>query len=137
MSLLRRAVGTALAALATVSMAPPARAIVLAEDEFEETSTDLGAIVRGFTFVLAGDVLEPPYNVTEASPTGLGLLDLRLYFSHSTPDFKLVVHDHLTTELRTHALSSPLMIAPVPNMKLIGPVMSELSMISPFALQMS
>jgi hypothetical protein len=90
--------------------ARPAHAIVLAEDELEETSTAVGAILRSFTFVMAGKVLTPPYNQVDASPTGMEVLDLRLYLEHATPDFKLVVHDHLTTELRSHALSSPLSV---------------------------
>ena len=42
------------AMLVVLLLAAPARAFVLAEDELEETSTELGFMVRGFTFTLTG-----------------------------------------------------------------------------------
>ena len=92
------------AALAVLACATPARAAVIADDPLEDTSTEAGVVARIFSFILAGPVLEPPFSPEDASPTTLGVSDLRGYFSTKTPSFKLVVHDQLTTVARSHGL---------------------------------
>ncbi len=81
----------------------PAHAGVLSEDEFEGTSTELGVIARSFSFVLAGDILAPPFNLVDANPASIGLLDLRLYFIKKTANWKFVVHNQLTAATRSSA----------------------------------
>ena len=96
-----------LAALVVVMLAapPPATAIVLDEDEFADTSTEVGAIARSFAFLMFGDLLKQPIMLEDMSPTGIGLFDLRLYFVRRSERWKLVVHNQLTTSMRTHLLS--------------------------------
>jgi hypothetical protein len=85
----------------------PARAFVLSEDELEERSTELGLTVRSFSFVLTGPMLREPYNPAgDADPTGIGLLDLRAFFAHKRPWLKLVLHNQLTSTVRSHASST-------------------------------
>ena len=85
-------------------VAAPASGFVLAEDPFEEKSTELGLMVRTFAFTMAGPILRPPYNPAgDANPMGLGLMDLRVSFSHRTPSLKLVLHNQLTNTVRSHA----------------------------------
>jgi hypothetical protein len=85
----------------------PAGAWVLAEDELEERSTELGLLIRTFAFVL-----EPlPGLDTKGikdlglidETQGLGILDLRLSFSHKTPRLQLVLHNQLTLTARSMA----------------------------------
>lgn len=88
----------ALLALALLLLATPARAFVLAEDELADTSTELGFMVRGFTFTLTGPTLRYPYIPLpdhDEDPTGLGLFDLRATFSHRRSWLKVVVHNQL------------------------------------------
>ncbi|MBW2277219.1 MAG: hypothetical protein JRF63_06985 [Deltaproteobacteria bacterium] len=92
------------AAISVAATGRPAGAVVLSEDEFEETSTIAGAIARAFAFVLAGETLEPPLMLGDMNPTGLGIFDLRLYFEKRSPSLKLVVHNQLTSVIRSHAL---------------------------------
>lgn len=82
----------------------PLQAFVLSEDELEDRSTELGLMLRSFSFVLAGPVLRPPYNpLGDADPNGLGLFDLRATFSHKSPWLKLVLHNQLTARVSSHA----------------------------------
>ncbi len=87
--------------LSLLGVAGPAEAIVLAEDEFEEESTEIGVVARSFAFLMAGDVLEPPYAIDDTNPLGMGVFDARLYFAHRTPDLKLVVHNQLTLQMQS------------------------------------
>ncbi|MBK7581660.1 MAG: hypothetical protein IPI67_15810 [Myxococcales bacterium] len=80
-----------------------ASAFVLAEDELEETSTELGAVVRTFGFVMAGPTLDPPFNLEDASPASTTVVDIRPYFSYRTPDLKLTLHQSLISITRSHA----------------------------------
>lgn len=85
-----------------LSAAPrDASAYVLGEDEFEEISTEIGAIIRSFTFFLAGDILEPPLAAEDNSPLFREILDLRLYFQHRTPRYKVVIHNALVNTIRS------------------------------------
>jgi hypothetical protein len=84
------------------------RAIVLQEDELAEKSTTLGVQLRTFAFVLAGDVLAPPYQPEDANPLAIGLIDLRLSFTHRRSWLKVAVHDQLTQQVRGHTLTTPL-----------------------------
>jgi len=85
-------------------LASRAHAFVLSEDPLEEKSTELGLMVRLFSFTMAGPILRPPYNpLGDANPTGMGLGDLRLSFEHKSPRLKLVLHNQLTTTARSHA----------------------------------
>ncbi len=97
-----KAWAAAAAVLAMTAASARGGAEVLSEDELEGESTELGAVLRGFSFVLAGDVLTPPLNAEDASPTGIGLFDLRAYFAHKTPELELVVHNQFTTQARSH-----------------------------------
>jgi hypothetical protein len=92
----------ALAVMVALCGALPGRAvaIVLEEDELEETSTELGSIARSFAFVLMGEPLEPPFD-----PIGTGILDLRFYFAKRASSWKLVIHNQLTTTIRSHDLA--------------------------------
>ncbi len=81
----------------------PAGAVVLTEDEFEETSTEAGVVLRTFTFLLTGDILEPPYVLEETNPIATSVFDARLYFQHKTPSFKLVAANELTLQLTSSA----------------------------------
>src|SRR5690606_28945726 len=91
-----------LAALSLTAVAAPARAIVISEDELEEESFEAGVIARQFAFVLLGEPLEPPLAPEDISPTGTGILDLRLYVVRKTATWQLVVHDQLTTRISAH-----------------------------------
>lgn len=94
---------TATAALALASaVSGTATGYVLSEDEFEETSTTIGAVFRSFGFLFGGDVLEPPYTLTDMSPSASALFDTRLYFAHEDSSFKVVVHNQLTLALSSH-----------------------------------
>jgi hypothetical protein len=98
-----------LAFIALLSLVPlSAGAIVLAEDELEERSTEIGLLGRGFSFALAGPILRPPYALKDTNPMWLGLADLRLSFAHKTPWLKLVLHNQMTLNGRSHSLQSPL-----------------------------
>jgi hypothetical protein len=100
----RRLAVWAAALVALASLPTPSRAAVLSEDEIEETSTELGLVARGFGFVLAGDVLDRPYNFLEdASPSATNIFDLRPYFVRRTPHFHLVLHQSLTSVSRSHS----------------------------------
>ncbi len=88
-------------ALSLLAVARPAQAIVLSEDELEEESTEIGVVARSFAFLMAGDVLEPPYAFEDTNPLGMGVFDARLYFAHRTTDFKLVVHNQLTLQMQS------------------------------------
>ncbi len=94
-----------LVACAVLATASVAHAAVLDEDPLEETSTEAGVVARSFMFVLTGDVLEPPISPIDVNPTGVGIVDLRLYFAKRTPTFKLVVHNQLTSSVRSHEAS--------------------------------
>jgi hypothetical protein len=92
------------ALLVVLLIATPARAFVLSEDELAETSTELGFMVRGFTFTLTGPTLRHPYIPLpdhDENPTGLGLFDLRTTFSHRRPWLKVVVHNQLSLLVRS------------------------------------
>jgi hypothetical protein len=97
-----------IALLSLVCLPAPARAIVLAEDELEERSTEIGLLGRGFSFALTGPILRPPYALEDTTPLWLGLADLRLSFAHKSPWLKLVLHNQLTATGRSHVLQSPL-----------------------------
>lgn len=107
---MRRRVCMLLAAgvFAAVSAPTDARALVLSEDEFEETSTVIGAIARSFAFVMSGSILEPPFTTEDMNPTGMGIFDLRLYFEKRSPSFKLVLHNQFTSVVRSHVLMGAL-----------------------------
>ncbi len=105
----RRAAALALAIALVTSSARPARAVVLSEDPLAETSTELGVILRSFLFSLFGSVLEPPINpLGDANPSATSILDLRLYASHKTPSWSFVIHDQLTTTVRSSGSLGPL-----------------------------
>lgn len=90
--------------VAVASLASSARSAVLSEDEIDETSTELGLVARGFGFVLAGAVLDRPYNFLEdADPSATNIFDLRPYFVRRTPHFRLVLHQSFTSVSRSHA----------------------------------
>lgn len=76
-----------------------AQAFVLAEDAFAETSTELGAMLRSFTFVFAGPALRPPYNLEDANPSGASITDLRLSFARKTRRWSIVAQAQLTPRL--------------------------------------
>ncbi|MBW2456728.1 MAG: hypothetical protein JRI68_19585 [Deltaproteobacteria bacterium] len=97
--------GVGAAALAVLTAAQPAAAIVLSEDEIEDESTEIGAVARSFAFVMTGDVLEPPQAFEDTNPLGMGFFDARLYFTHRTPDLKLVVHNQFTLQMQSAASS--------------------------------
>lgn len=86
----------------------PAGAVVLAEDELEETSTIAGAVLRSFAFLFTGAVLRPPLMLEDQDPSGMGIFDIRGYFAHKTPSLRVVAHLQLTTTLRAHPSASPL-----------------------------
>ncbi len=95
-----RAFWAILAGVAAVFASPvPARAWVLSEDAFEEESTEMGVVARSFAFVSAGPVLEPPLSPEGANPTGQSIFDGRLYASHKTARYRLVVHNQSTMSL--------------------------------------
>jgi hypothetical protein len=81
--------------LLVLAWARPATGYVLSEDEIEGSSRELGVVLRAFHFLLTGEILKPPYRMQDGNPTGIGLLDLRLYFIETQPDFKLVLHNQL------------------------------------------
>jgi hypothetical protein len=85
-----------LAALALIVVERAAPAFVLSEDPLEEKSLELGLTVRLFSFVFAGPILRPPYNLADANPSGLGLFDLRPGLVWKTPRLKVVVQNQLT-----------------------------------------
>lgn len=102
------------ASLLLLTRPSPAGAWVLAEDELEERSTELGLLIRTFAFVL-----EPlPTLDTKGvkglglidETQGLGILDLRLSFSHKTPRLQLVLHNQLTLTARSMAPSAGSMV---------------------------
>ncbi len=93
-------------ALVALLIAPRTQAIVLNEDEIEETSTIIGVNLRMFSLLFMGDVLEPPYNFSDQNPMGTGLFDARLYFSHRTPTFKIVAHNQFSLRMQTHVSPS-------------------------------
>ncbi|RMH42651.1 MAG: hypothetical protein D6689_07520 [Deltaproteobacteria bacterium] len=66
---------------------------MLSEDPIEDTSTEAGVVARSFTFALLGDPLD--------APGGIALFDLRIYAARKTPRWALVVHDQLTTTVRS------------------------------------
>ena len=80
----------------------PATATVLSEDEFEGSSTSLGAVWRSFGFTLAGPVLAPPYAPLDLSPTVVGIFDTRLYFERKTSRYQFVIHPQLTLRGFSH-----------------------------------
>ncbi len=102
----RMALGLLVAALLVSARPRAADAVVLSEDELEETSTEVGMILRAFSFILTGEVLEPPF--ADSNPTGIGLFDVRGYFARRSPTFKLVAHAQLTSGIRAHALGGSL-----------------------------
>jgi hypothetical protein len=77
-------------------------AIVLAEDPFEETSTELALMLRTFTFVFTSPVLRPPYNLEDADPSAAALADLRLTFAHKSKHWQLVAAGQLTPRAQSH-----------------------------------
>ncbi len=79
-----------------------AHATVLSEDEFEGSSTALGAVWRSFGFTLAGPVLAPPYAPLDLSPTVVGIFDTRLYFERKTSRYQFVIHPQLTLRGFSH-----------------------------------
>jgi hypothetical protein len=81
----------------------PARAAVLSEDELEDESTELGVVAKSFGFVLWGDVLAPPYNIEDANPSSVEIFDLRPYFSMHTEHWRFVLHQPMTSVVRSHA----------------------------------
>jgi hypothetical protein len=83
---------------------------VLQEDELAERSTTLGVQLRTFSFILAGDVLAPPYLTADQNPMALGLFDVRLSLTHRRPWLKLTMHDQLNGQIRSHALAGPLVL---------------------------
>lgn len=98
----RKAAALIVASVLTLLAVRPARAVVLSEDPLAEKSTELGVIVRSFLFSLFGKVLEPPLNpFGDANPSATSILDLRLYASHKTPSWSFVIHDQLTTTIRS------------------------------------
>ena len=105
----RKAAALILASALPVLAVRPARAVVLSEDPLAEKSTELGLILRSFLFSLFGTVLEPPINpLGDANPSATSILDLRLYASHKTPSWSFVIHDQLTTTLRSNGTLGPL-----------------------------
>lgn len=103
----RRAVATlALAALAAA--AAPAHALVVSEDELAEKSLVVGLVLRGFSFLLGGEVLRPPFAPEDASPSAAAVFDLRPIFAWRSGGWKLVVHGQLTSAVRSHALTGAL-----------------------------
>jgi hypothetical protein len=104
------AVSLALVLAPAAFLAAPARAAVLSEDALEESSTEIGAVLRAFSFVLTGTILEPPLSPVDANPSGIAFFDVRGYFAHKTPSLSLVLHAQLTSSMRSHALGSALAI---------------------------
>ncbi len=86
----------AVALVLVVLAATPVQAFVIAEDELEDSSTELGLIARSFTFSLLGEPLD--------APVGLGVLDFRSYIVKRSSRWKLVLHDQFTTTFRSQAL---------------------------------
>ena len=105
---MRREPIVAAVALSALTQVAPAGAVVLSEDELEESSTEIGAVLRSFHFLLAGDVLAPPYAAEDTDPMGISSFDARLYFQYRTPELKLVAHEQLSLGLRSHSSASPL-----------------------------
>ncbi len=100
-----RLASAALVGLVVALAAPrPAGALVLSEDELEDTSTEVGVVARTFAFVMFGDVLK----LMGTNPMGMGIFDLRGYFAKRTRHWKLVVHDQLSTSVRSDAWDSEL-----------------------------
>ncbi len=99
---MRRALA-ALALLAALCPASPARGFVLFEDPLEEESLEVGVLARTFAFLLAGSALRPPYALTDADPSGLSILDLRVSLEYRSSWLKVVVHNQLTGTVRSHA----------------------------------
>ena len=81
-----------------------AAAIVIAEDELEETSTITGLVARNFGFILAGPTLAPPYSTEDSSPTGMGIFDARAYFEHRAQRWKFVAHQQFTLQMQSHSM---------------------------------
>ncbi|PIE17583.1 MAG: hypothetical protein CSA65_08540 [Proteobacteria bacterium] len=98
-----RALGVALT-LVALAQGGRAEAIVLAEDPFEETSTELALMIRSFSFVFASPILRPPYNTEDANPSGAGLADLRLTFAHQSKRWQLVAAGQLTPRVQSDGL---------------------------------
>ncbi len=93
-----------LCALAISSLfALRAQAAVISEDEIEDQSTEVGFVAKSFGFVLWGSVLKPPYNVEDASPSSVEVIDVRAYFAYHSPHFRLVWHQPATSVVRSHA----------------------------------
>ena len=97
---------TSLIAAGLAFVSTRAGAVVLAEDEFEETSTEAGVILRTFTFLLTGDILEPPYMFEDSNPVATSVFDARLYFQHKNPSLKFVAANELTLQLTSSATYS-------------------------------
>lgn len=109
MSLFRSPSSTAAASLIAVTLAfgsAPAAAAVLAEDELEETSTEAGVVLRSFTFLLTGDILEPPYTLEDNDPVATSVFDARVYFQHKTPSLKFVAANDFSLQLTSSATYS-------------------------------
>ncbi|MBT8492696.1 MAG: hypothetical protein KJO07_06520 [Deltaproteobacteria bacterium] len=90
--------------LALALVATPVRqadAYVLEEDAFEEIATEVGVIIRSFTFLLSGDLLDEPFQSDDQSPLFRELIDLRMYVQHRTRNFKFVFHNALVTTVRS------------------------------------
>ncbi|MFH1130673.1 MAG: hypothetical protein V1754_05020 [Pseudomonadota bacterium] len=81
----------------------PVFGIVLNEDELEDRSTELGMLLRTFSFLFHGSILRPPYSPISSDPSGAGLFDLRLSFCHRTPKLKAALHTQLTGNISSHA----------------------------------
>jgi hypothetical protein len=105
---LRHAAIAAAVALTIASWVRHSGATVVAEDELEDSSSEVGVVLRGFGFLQFGDVLEPPFNIEDQNPAARGIFDARLYAAHRTPNFKLVLHNQLTLSLSSHVSLSPL-----------------------------
>ena len=98
----RRDLAAALVLLALLTR--PAGAVVLGEDELEETSTEVGFVARTFSFLLTGPLLE----LFGTEPSGMAVLDLRAYFAHKSPALSIVSHLNLTSTVRAHDLGGSL-----------------------------
>lgn len=83
----------------------PADAFILSEDPLEGRSTELGIILRAFTFAFWGSILEPPLSPVDASVSASSLFDCRLFFVEKLPSLKLVFHNQLTSAVQSHDAS--------------------------------
>jgi hypothetical protein len=85
--------------------APAARAWVLAEDELEGSSTELGLVLRGFGFFFYGETLEPPLSASDENPAASSVIDARLTFVRKTERYAFVVHGQLTSRFSSSPLT--------------------------------